>query len=1678
MNLFAGKFTGVSNRHTSGVQSTPIHSRPKRGREGAPARPTRLVAAVSAVLLPVAMGLPVIVASTASAAPVGQGFNLNASDLRFILKQIKISEEHARTATTADPCGTLLGAGADQIPNQADQGLQLPWGLRTVDGSCNNLIASQNSFATALKTFPRLVPAQFKDAQGAPANFFGPGTPAGPQTSYTQTKGSVFDAQPRLASNLVVDQTAANPAAVAAGPAGVITPAGEAIFIPNTAPDVGLSAPYNSWFTMFGQFFDHGLDLTSKSGGNVFMPLQKDDPLFNPAPGSPNFMVLTRSTNQPGPDGIVGDNPATPLPADESADDIKDATNQTSSFVDQSQTYTSHPSHQVFLREYANNVAGPTGRPVSTGKLITGPGAGMADWTAVKAQARTMLGIQLLDKDVLKVPLLATDAYGKFTRGPNGYPQMVVPVSLAEPDGLVDGDPAANAGLGVLVPADVVKSGQAFLDDIAHHAVPGTWNHDGDPATPRVPQTPDLDAGTTDDLQPGTYDDEMLNAHFMAGDGRVNENIALTAVHTVFHSEHNRLALDIQNVITTEDPAFLPEWQSSPGVWNGERLFQAARFVTEMEYQHLAFEEFARKVQPMVNLFAGYDTSINSAITAEFAHAVYRFGHSMLTETVARTSAFGVSSDIPLLDAFLNPPAFLNGGTAEQATGSIVRGMSQQVGNELDEFVTEALRNRLLGLPLDLAALNMARARETGTPPLNAARRAFFAATGSAALAPYANWNDFGLAIKHPESLINFVAAYGTHPTILAQPGPDLILADDPATVADESADNTPPTQVSRRDAAKLLVAGNPATPGTPLNSVAFMEGTAPYANAGGVTTTGLDDVDLWIGGLAEKIQPFGGMLGSTFNFVFETQMEKLQDGDRFYYLSRTAGLNMLVQLEGNSFAELIQRNSDMENLPADSFSRPDFKFDLANQNASGPIVDDLLTPYPEHTLLIRMADNTIRFNGPEHAVFGGTPGNDKVWSSEGDDTLRGNNGDDKLEGGAGNDALIGGLGDDILTDLFGDDVLKGGDGNDAMASGQGFDLNQPGRGNDFVVGGSDPTETFGAAGNDFIFGGDATDTVFGDDGDDWIEGGGQADLLQGDNGAPFQDDPNTPGHDVIDGQGGADDFDSEGGDDIMVSGPGVERSEGMLGFDWVTHESDPTAANSDLNFTGLLPPSLDALRDRFDLVEGLSGWTFNDQLRGDSFDAVTTQPGNELNAAGIARINGLDALLPAAATSFTGGNILIGGAGSDTLEGRGGNDIIDGDRYLNVRISVRSGLVEPTTEIQSANNMSQVQAAVFAGTINPGQLRIVREILTGSGGTDTALFSGPLSNYTIEPVAATLASAASLRVTQVGANVVGQKVSDGIDALRNIEQLQFSDGIVSMSVPAAPVIATATAGSGTATVTWTAPAPNGSPAITGYEVVVNVGGVPVRTITGVSPTATSLVVTGLTNGTTYTFQVRAVNVFGAGPLSAPSNAVTPAATVPSAPTGVAATAGVGSATVSWTAPASDGGSPITASQIDVRTGTTVTTVIFTNPATSQVVTGLLPGTTYTFVVRAVNGVGPSANSVPSNAITTFTVPGAPVIGTATRGAAGGAITALANWTPPASTGGSPITGYVVTALRMSSPLANATVLSSTASAVQPATARRLEMTLAAGNYRFVVVAINAVGTGPQSAMSNNVVPR
>ncbi|MCX8453700.1 peroxidase family protein [Paenarthrobacter ureafaciens] len=1412
-------------------------------------------AATGALALVAALGLHPVPAS-ALQAPSGSGFTVTPADLSFILKQIKIAEAHvANTTSATGACGALIGTGPDQIASPL-----LSQGLRTVDGSCNNLQPGQEAYGASDRVFPRLVRPSFVPAETGSLGG------AVKETSYAQKTGSVFDTRPRMISNLIADQTSTNPAAVTAAgfPArsqdktGVVpcttdpvpeatppvagspegcVPSHSTLDIPNVSTDVGLSPPYNSLFTLFGQFFDHGIDQTVKGGGAVYVPLSPGDPLIagdDRAFGTADdlnprmrFMVLTRGQNQPGPDGVAG-----------TTDDIQDALNTNSPWVDQSQTYASHSSHHVFLREYVNN---SDGHPVPSGRLLGGslgsPGAGgMATWADTKKQARELLGIQLMDKDVLNVPMLAADPYGRFIPGPNrGLPQFVTA------SGLIEADRSANNGNGTLVPQDVLYFNTPFLTDIAHNADPSAQDSDHNPATAPIAPQPDTDTIASADFAgqtAGTYDDEMLNAHFIAGDGRVNENIGLTAIHQVFHSEHDRLVADIKRVLSDDRSprgvAALTEWKAASGAdgWNGERLFQAARFITEMEYQHLVFEEFVRKMQPAVNVFEPFafsQTDIDPAITAEFAHSVYRFGHSMLTETISRRNedgpgpdgvwgnrddVSGAHNDLPLLKGFLNPPAYTDGGaagqlTAEQAAGSIIMGMSDQVGAELDEFVTDTLRNRLLGLPLDLAAINIARGRSEGIPALNILRRQLHDATNDGQLKPYKNWIDFGENIKHPASLVNFIAAYGTHPSIVSATTPE-----------------------AKRKAARLLVSPDPLTgEAAPADAAAFMNSTETWASVGTSSVTGLDEVDLWIGGLAERTNLFGGLLGSTFNYVFESQMTDLQNGDRLYYLARTPGTNLLAQLEGNTFAELLMRNTNAKALKADAFATADCRFELKNLEGStngfasfgNSVSDDPGTECNENDLLLRMPDGTIKYRASNavdpdglngQAVYNGTPGTDRIHGGLDNDTFWGGEGNDIVEGGDGADTVLGGEGSDVITDLAGNDVLNGGPGNDALDGGPGLDLLLGGDGKDFINGGANSNESFSGEGDDFIIAGEGLDSVFGGGGDDWAEGGDSPDLLIGDSSNLFfLDDSQKPGHDVLTGQGGDDDYDMEGGDDVGLAGPGIEKVAGASGFDWETGAYDPQPQDADLNLP--IAP-LDILqvgvRDRYNEVEALSGGPFADTLRGD--DLIPRQVGgggfigcDVLDQAGIDRIRGLDQLVTSLPTPtaevinasaakecpvLTGdrvwgeGNILLGGGGSDLIEGRGGNDIIDGDRFLNVRLSIRTDPTDPGTETGSAPSMTAqyqraadgtptgptLQQAVFAGKIDPHNIVIVREILISTDGIDTAVFSDVETNYTITTTGGdgTLGSAGSITTVQ------HHGARDGTDTLRNIERLSFAN--------------------------------------------------------------------------------------------------------------------------------------------------------------------------------------------------------------------------------------------------------------------------------------------------------------
>jgi Domain of unknown function (DUF4082)/Fibronectin type III domain/Bacterial Ig domain len=191
-------------------------------------------------------------------------------------------------------------------------------------------------------------------------------------------------------------------------------------------------------------------------------------------------------------------------------------------------------------------------------------------------------------------------------------------------------------------------------------------------------------------------------------------------------------------------------------------------------------------------------------------------------------------------------------------------------------------------------------------------------------------------------------------------------------------------------------------------------------------------------------------------------------------------------------------------------------------------------------------------------------------------------------------------------------------------------------------------------------------------------------------------------------------------------------------------------------------------------------------------------------------------------------------------------------------------------------------------------------------------------------------------------------------------------------SVPAAPTGVTATTGVGASTVSWTAPASDGGSPITGYKVVPYKAGV-AQTATTVGAEVTTANVSGLSAGSSYTFKVAAINTVGTGPESAASNAVTPTApTAPGAPTGLIAAAKSSSATLSWTAPTSNGGSAITGYKVTPYIGATAGTATTIGNVETATVTGLTNGVAYTFKVAAINAIGTSAESTASTAVTPY----------------------------------------------------------------------------------------------------------
>jgi hypothetical protein len=201
-----------------------------------------------------------------------------------------------------------------------------------------------------------------------------------------------------------------------------------------------------------------------------------------------------------------------------------------------------------------------------------------------------------------------------------------------------------------------------------------------------------------------------VDGSFFAGDVRANEQIGLTAMHTLFVREHNRIAEEISH----KHPDF-----------SDEQVYQVTRKIVGAKIQVITYNEFLPKLlgPDSIPPYAGYDPSVNPGISNEFSTASYRYGHSQLSANLTLVDKSGINH-VPLREAFFN-----NTLIKEKGIDPILHGLAVQRAQEIDNKLVDDVRNFLFGPPgsggFDLASLNIQRGRDHGLPDYNTVRIAY-----------------------------------------------------------------------------------------------------------------------------------------------------------------------------------------------------------------------------------------------------------------------------------------------------------------------------------------------------------------------------------------------------------------------------------------------------------------------------------------------------------------------------------------------------------------------------------------------------------------------------------------------------------------------------------------------------------------------------------------------------------------------------------------------------------------------------------------------------------------------------------------------------------------------------------------------------------------------------------------
>jgi len=201
-------------------------------------------------------------------------------------------------------------------------------------------------------------------------------------------------------------------------------------------------------------------------------------------------------------------------------------------------------------------------------------------------------------------------------------------------------------------------------------------------------------------------------AFFLAGDFRANEQVALTAMHTIFVREHNYWANKIKVAENLTDD---------------DEIFNRARAIVIGIIQRITCDEFLPLLigKNALSTYQGYQSDVNAGISNVFSTAAYRHGHTIVSPTYRLENERGqFIGELSLRQAFFNPAWISTNGIED-----LLRGLASQAAQRYDVYMIDNLRNFLFDPPgsggLDLASLNIQRARDHGLPHYNQIREDF-----------------------------------------------------------------------------------------------------------------------------------------------------------------------------------------------------------------------------------------------------------------------------------------------------------------------------------------------------------------------------------------------------------------------------------------------------------------------------------------------------------------------------------------------------------------------------------------------------------------------------------------------------------------------------------------------------------------------------------------------------------------------------------------------------------------------------------------------------------------------------------------------------------------------------------------------------------------------------------------